>query len=87
MIYPLKVWGRAHYIHLMILDINGVLTDGRLYCDTKGETRKVFHVRDGHGIKMAQRGGLEVASVLAWPISAQWLFHCGLGGSREARRS
>jgi 3-deoxy-D-manno-octulosonate 8-phosphate phosphatase (KDO 8-P phosphatase) len=61
--YPEDVWTRAGRIRLLILDIDGVLTDGRLYFDAKGETLKVFHVRDGHGIKMAQRGGLEVALV------------------------
>ncbi len=61
--YPEDVWARARRIRLLILDIDGVLTDGRLYFDAKGETLKVFHVRDGHGIKMAQRGGLEVALV------------------------
>ena len=38
-----------------------MLTDGRLYFDAKGEALKVFHVRDGHGIKLAQRAGIEVA--------------------------
>ena len=66
--YPEDVWDRASRIRLLILDIDGVLTDGRLYFDAKGETLKVFHVRDGHGIKMAQRGGLEVASASAGRI-------------------
>jgi 3-deoxy-D-manno-octulosonate 8-phosphate phosphatase (KDO 8-P phosphatase) len=60
---PEKVMTQARLIRLLILDVDGVLTDGRLYFDAKGETLKVFHVRDGHGIKMAQRGGLEVALV------------------------
>jgi 3-deoxy-D-manno-octulosonate 8-phosphate phosphatase (KDO 8-P phosphatase) len=59
--YPAEVWQRAAAIRLLILDVDGVLTDGRLYFDAKGETLKVFHVRDGHGIKMAQRAGIEVA--------------------------
>ncbi len=61
--YPEEVWGRARGIRLLILDVDGVLTDGRLYFDARGETLKVFHVRDGHGIKIAQRGGIEVALV------------------------
>jgi 3-deoxy-D-manno-octulosonate 8-phosphate phosphatase (KDO 8-P phosphatase) len=61
--YPEEVLDRARGIRLLILDVDGVLTDGRLYFDAKGETLKVFHVRDGHGIKMAQRGGIEVAMV------------------------
>ncbi len=59
--YPLDVWERAKPIRLLILVVDGVLTDGRLFFGPQGETLKVFHVRDGHGIKMAQRGGIEVA--------------------------
>ena len=59
--YPPEVWQRAQAIRLLILDVDGVLTDGRLYFGPKGETLKVFHVRDGHGLKMAQRAGIEVA--------------------------
>lgn len=59
--YPAEVWQQAQNIRLLILDVDGVLTDGRLYFDAKGEALKVFHVRDGHGIKMAQRAGIEVA--------------------------
>ncbi len=59
--YPPEVQERAKSIRLLILDVDGVLTDGRLYFDAKGEALKVFHVRDGHGIKMLQRAGIEVA--------------------------
>jgi 3-deoxy-D-manno-octulosonate 8-phosphate phosphatase (KDO 8-P phosphatase) len=59
--YPPEVWQRAQAIRLLILDVDGVLTDGRLYFDAQGEPLKVFHVRDGHGIKMAQLAGIEVA--------------------------
>jgi 3-deoxy-D-manno-octulosonate 8-phosphate phosphatase KdsC-like HAD superfamily phosphatase len=37
---------------LLVLDVDGVLTDGRLYFRRAGEELKVFHVRDGHGIKL-----------------------------------
>jgi len=59
--YPPDVYERAQFVRLLILDVDGVLTDGSLYFDAKGEALKVFHVRDGHGIKMAQRAGIEVA--------------------------
>jgi 3-deoxy-D-manno-octulosonate 8-phosphate phosphatase (KDO 8-P phosphatase) len=61
--YPTDVYQRAQKIRLLILDVDGVLTDGRLYFDAKGETLKVFHVRDGHGLKIAQRAGIELALV------------------------
>lgn len=59
--YPPEVWEKAQPIRLLLLDVDGVLTDGSLFFGPQGETYKVFHVRDGHGIKMAQRGGIEVA--------------------------
>jgi 3-deoxy-D-manno-octulosonate 8-phosphate phosphatase (KDO 8-P phosphatase) len=59
--YPSEVMERAQAIRLLILDVDGVLTDGSLYFDAKGEALKVFNVRDGHGIKMLQRAGIEVA--------------------------
>jgi 3-deoxy-D-manno-octulosonate 8-phosphate phosphatase (KDO 8-P phosphatase) len=49
-------------IHLLILDIDGVLTDGRLYFGPKGEALKVFHVRDGHGIKLLMMAGVHLAA-------------------------
>jgi 3-deoxy-D-manno-octulosonate 8-phosphate phosphatase (KDO 8-P phosphatase) len=50
-------------IELLILDVDGVLTDGRLYFGTRGEALKVFHVRDGHGIKLLMAAGVAVAAV------------------------
>ena len=49
-------------IELLILDIDGVLTDGRLYFGNRGEALKVFHVRDGHGIKLLMAAGVHVAA-------------------------
>ena len=46
-------------IKALVLDIDGVLTDGRLGYSA-GDEIKFFHVRDGHGIKMAIRGGILV---------------------------
>ena len=49
-------------IQLLILDVDGVLTDGRLYFTARGEALKVFHVRDGHGIKLLMSAGVAVAA-------------------------
>ncbi len=49
-------------IELLILDVDGVLTDGRLYIGARGEALKVFHVRDGHGIKLVMAAGVQVAA-------------------------
>src|SRR5262249_36502061 len=48
---------------LLVLDVDGVLTDGRLYYGAKGEQLKVFHVRDGHGIKQVAAAGIDVAII------------------------
>jgi 3-deoxy-D-manno-octulosonate 8-phosphate phosphatase (KDO 8-P phosphatase) len=48
-------------IRLLVLDVDGVLTDGRLYYGPKGEALKAFHVRDGFGIKQVAGAGITVA--------------------------
>lgn len=48
-------------IKLLILDVDGVMTDGRIIMDSEGRELKNFAVRDGHGIKMIQRYGIKVA--------------------------
>jgi 3-deoxy-D-manno-octulosonate 8-phosphate phosphatase (KDO 8-P phosphatase) len=52
---------RAAAVGLMVLDVDGVLTDGRLYFGADGESLKVFDVRDGLGIKLLKEAGIEVA--------------------------
>lgn len=49
-------------IKLLVLDVDGVLTDGRLYFSARGESLKVFDVHDGHGIKLLMGSGVEVAA-------------------------
>lgn len=50
-------------IRLLVLDVDGVLTDGRLHFGPRGEALKLFHVRDGLGIKQMARVGIEVAVI------------------------
>lgn len=54
---------RLQKIKLLILDVDGVMTDGRIIFDSNGVESKFFNVKDGHGIKMLQRGGIEVAII------------------------
>ncbi|HEX9180141.1 MAG TPA: HAD-IIIA family hydrolase, partial [Burkholderiales bacterium] len=54
---------RAARIRLLMLDVDGVLTDGRLYFGPSGEELKVFHSRDGHGLKMLRESGVELAII------------------------
>lgn len=50
-------------IRMLILDVDGVMTDGGLYYDSQGRIMKRFNVQDGLGIKAAQAAGLEIAVI------------------------
>ncbi len=54
---------KAKKIRLLLLDVDGVLTDGSIILDNQGNELKAFHVRDGHGIKLAQRSGITVGII------------------------
>jgi 3-deoxy-D-manno-octulosonate 8-phosphate phosphatase (KDO 8-P phosphatase) len=60
---PEAVRRRAARIKLVLFDVDGVLTDGRLILGDDGQEYKAFHSHDGHGIKMLQRSGV-VAGVI-----------------------
>ncbi|HQR54902.1 MAG TPA: HAD-IIIA family hydrolase [Burkholderiaceae bacterium] len=64
---------RAARVRLAVLDVDGVLTDGRLYYGPQGEVLKAFDVRDGHGIKMLLARAIDVAllSARSSPIVAR----------------
>ena len=54
---------QAAAVQLLALDVDGVLTDGAVVYGDRGEELKAFHIRDGLGIKLLQRGGIEVALI------------------------
>jgi 3-deoxy-D-manno-octulosonate 8-phosphate phosphatase (KDO 8-P phosphatase) len=54
---------RAAAIRLLVLDVDGILTDGRIYYGNDGEELKAFNIKDGLGIKLLQRSGVEVAII------------------------
>lgn len=53
----------ARRIELLVLDVDGTLTDGRLWYGPRGEQLKGFHVRDGHGIKLLAAAGVTPAVI------------------------
>jgi len=53
----------ATSIRLLLLDVDGVLTDGKLYFGNNGEELKAFNIYDGLGIKLLQRSGVQVGIV------------------------
>ncbi|WP_298271982.1 phenylphosphate carboxylase subunit delta [Geobacter sp.] len=54
---------RLARIRLLLLDVDGVMTDGRIIFDSNGVESKFFNVKDGHGIKMVQRAGIQVGII------------------------
>ncbi|OGP84670.1 MAG: hypothetical protein A2Z08_05505 [Deltaproteobacteria bacterium RBG_16_54_11] len=56
-----KLRAKAAKVRLLVLDVDGVLTDGRIIMDHEGREIKAFDVRDGHGIKLLRQAGIEVA--------------------------
>lgn len=73
-----EVQRRARDIRCLFLDIDGVLTDGKLYIGPNGEETKTNYVRDGYGIKLALKQGLHVAVISGRPSEAmrkrlEWL--------------
>lgn len=56
---------RAHarQLRLMAFDVDGIMTDGRLHYGPDGETLKVFHVLDGHGLKQLAAAGIALAII------------------------
>ena len=57
--FPPAILQRAKDIRVLLLDVDGVLTDGGLYFTENGETSKRFNTLDGHGLKLLQRAGVE----------------------------
>jgi 3-deoxy-D-manno-octulosonate 8-phosphate phosphatase (KDO 8-P phosphatase) len=58
-----ELLARAAKVRLAIFDVDGVLTDGRLFFDAEGREYKSFHARDGFGLKLLRRAGVETAVI------------------------
>ncbi|MCX7770223.1 MAG: HAD-IIIA family hydrolase [Proteobacteria bacterium] len=58
-----EILKKAEKIKILLTDVDGVLTDGRIIYDSEGKELKFFHVRDGHGIKMLVSNGIEVGII------------------------
>lgn len=54
---------KLKHIELLLLDVDGVMTDGRIIWDANGTEIKFFNVKDGHGIKLIQRAGIQVGII------------------------
>ena len=63
--YPADVLARAAKIRLACFDVDGTLTDGRLYLDSEGRESKAFHVLDGQGLVLLRKSGIAIAMITA----------------------
>ncbi|MGI9330298.1 MAG: KdsC family phosphatase [Gammaproteobacteria bacterium] len=63
MLTEAKLIDKAAGIRLLVLDVDGVLTDGRLLYDGQGGESKAFHVRDGYGMKQLMEHGCDIAVI------------------------
>lgn len=60
---PDDLRNRARRVKLLVLDVDGVLTDGTLYFSAAGEELKAFNIQDGLGVKMLRNGGVDSAII------------------------
>jgi len=79
---PEEIKKRISPLRIMIFDVDGVLTDGRIVYTDNGSEIKEFDVQDGHGIKLLQRAGLDVALISGRACRAVEHRAQGLGISR-----
>jgi 3-deoxy-D-manno-octulosonate 8-phosphate phosphatase (KDO 8-P phosphatase) len=67
---PARVRKKIKQIRLLLLDVDGVLTDGRIVMDYRGNEIKYFDARDGQGIRLLQRAGIQVGIISGRSASA-----------------
>jgi 3-deoxy-D-manno-octulosonate 8-phosphate phosphatase (KDO 8-P phosphatase) len=58
-----SIWQKAQKIKLLVCDIDGVFSDGRIYLGNNGEELKAFHTKDGYGVKALGASGVDVAVI------------------------
>ncbi|MCZ6618241.1 MAG: HAD-IIIA family hydrolase [Gammaproteobacteria bacterium] len=61
--FPDEVLRRAGKVAIVAFDVDGVLTDGKIYYSDNGREMKAFHVQDGSAIKLMRENGVEVAII------------------------
>ena len=66
-------------VRLLIMDVDGVLTDGRIFITAQGEELKSFNALDGHGLKMLQKTGIKLAIITGRDAPCVALRAKGLG--------
>ena len=86
--YPADIRERAARIRLACFDVDGTLTDGRLFFDSEGVELKAFHVHDGQGLVLLRKSGIAVAFVTARAsaVAEQRAAELGIARPHRGRR-
>lgn len=74
-----EILNKAAQIRLVIFDVDGVLTDGRLIIGDDGQEYKAFNTKDGHGMKMLRSTGVEIGIITGRTSNVVTLRMEGLG--------
>ena len=74
--FPTEIRHRLAPVRLLVLDVDGVLTDGSLVYSSEGEVHKVFSVRDGFAIRLLLGAGIQVAVISGRSSAAVARFRC-----------
>ena len=82
-----EFWARLKPIRLLLLDIDGVMTDGRYFLTGAGDESKGYNAQDGHGIRMLQRQGIRVGLLSGRISEAVLRYAQGLDISIVVQRS
>ena len=87
---PEDLRARAARIRLVAFDVDGTLTDGRLWLDAEGRDSKAFSARDGLGLRMLEDNGIAVAWITARDsasarVRARQVQRCQLGSGQQVR--
>jgi 3-deoxy-D-manno-octulosonate 8-phosphate phosphatase (KDO 8-P phosphatase) len=65
-----EILARARRVRLLTCDVDGVLTDGRIYVDDEGRESKAFHALDGLGLSLLAQAGITIAWITGSPAPA-----------------
>ena len=83
---PDRAYSTAASVQMVVTDVDGTLTDGGMYYSSSGDTFKRFHVRDGLGVRLLAKAGIEVvwissdsSQVIAHRAERLDLAHCHTG--------
>lgn len=85
--WPEAVVAKAAQVELLVLDVDGVMTNGQVFFTAQGDELKAFNILDGQGIKQLQRQGVDVAIITGRvsPLTARRASELGIRHLRQGR--